>query len=73
MLLFLSYLPIYVSVHVCVEFVKYAGVTKSLTPGRNNGFLNMLNLMKVDTDYVHEDCNSDDDADGDDDDDAHVD
>ena len=33
--------------HLSLEFVKYAGVTKSLTPGRNNGFVNMLHLMKL--------------------------
>ena len=36
--------PVY---HLSLEFVKYAGVTKSLTPGRNNGFVNMLHLMKL--------------------------
>ena len=34
-------------IQVAPDFIRYAGITASLTPGRNSGFLNMLQLMKV--------------------------
>jgi len=38
------------------EFINVAKITQSLTPGRNNGFLNMIEVMKKKAREVSESC-----------------